>query len=193
MRKRAVIVTVLLSLALSDMFPKERKDDSYIIRKAYIDILGTFPTAEEIDWYCVYNTDSYEKAVDYLANKTAKDPVDLKVWLLSDEYQKEEKIPLATEQLDGAIAYFTGNQYMNTPEAKKKNRLTFIEMAKIEATSDTDVLDNMANLLMSRTTSKDEANRLVSCLNAARKNQSEEAAWMTALEALLAIDDVKNK
>lgn len=193
MRKGVITISVLLLLTLSDMFPKDKRDDSYIIRKAYIDTLGVFPTVEEMDWYCVYNTDGYQIAVEYLSNKTDKNAEEVKNWLFSEEYQQEVKSKLTSEELDRAICYFTGEKYSADLEQKKKARLAFVAYAKLEAVSDMEVIDNMANMLMSRATKKDEANQLLACLSSAKNNMPEDAAWLEVLKTLLELEDVSNK
>lgn len=193
MRRRAMTISVLLLLAFSDIFPKDRKDDSYIIRKAYIDTLGVFPTVEEMDWYCVYNTDGYQVAVDYLSSKTDKPPEKLKAWLSSEEYQQEDRTMLSQEELDRAICYFTGETYSSAAKDIEKARRVFLHYAKLEAIYDLDVIDNMANMLMSRTTKKDEANQLLACLKKAKETKSEEDAWLEVVKELLLFDDVCGK
>lgn len=193
MRRKVVTISALLLLAFSDIFPKDRKDDSYIIRKAYIDTLGVFPTLEEIDWYCTYNSNGYQAAVDYLTSKTNKDPDKLKAWLLSEEYLQEEKAQLSRQELERAICYFAGEKYSNSIADIKKAKLIFLRYAKQSAINDLDTIDYMACQLMSRATRLDEANRLLNCLRTNSEKFSEEETWLIVLDELLKLEDVRNK
>ena len=68
MRKLIFLALAFLFVLTGKITAKE--DSSFLIRRVYLDVIGVLPTTEEIDSYCVYNTNSYSMAVDFvLQNK----------------------------------------------------------------------------------------------------------------------------
>lgn len=196
MRRHACILLIFLTLTLGDIFSSGSRDESYQIRRAYIDVLGVFPTIEEIDWYCVYNTGGYELAVDwiikhpkysYLSEAFSRNR------LLSDEYKYASQQPLADKKLHEAIFYFAGEQYADDEKALTRAKLKFIACAKQCTINDLDTIDYMTCQLMSRSTKLDEANELLGCLKRSMATLPEDRAWLSVLEEMLKLKDVKNK
>jgi hypothetical protein len=190
---------VFLTLTLGDIFSNSGRDESYQIRRAYIDVLGVFPTAAEIDWYCVYNEFGYQLAVEWLSRSSRRlgEPTlsaqELKTKLLSSEYKSITRQPLPRESLDKAIFYFIGEK-SSTDKAKfREAKLKFIAYARLDAVGELDAIDCMAYQLMSRTTNLKEANSLLKCLREGLELCSEEEAWLSVLEALLLLEDVRSK
>jgi len=196
MRRHACILLIFLTLTLGDIFSSGGRDESYQIRRAYIDVLGVFPTIEEIDWYCVYNTKGYELAVDWIAKHPKYSYLSeafSRNRLLSDEYKYASQQPLAEKKLHEAIFYFAGEQYTDDKKALAQAKLKFIACAKQCTINDLDTIDYMACQLMSRATKLDEANKLLGCLKQSMETLSEDAAWTNVLNELLKLKDVRSK
>lgn len=199
MKRTTIILIVFACLVFGEIFSKEQKDDSYIIRRAYIDVLGTLPTIEEMEWYCVYNTDGYRLAVDWLLSnpvylrKSNGDSQALRELLLSQEYKTKPKVPFSRDNLLAAVFYFVREEYSTEPEKQRKAKLKFLNCARAIASDDLDIIDIFANQLMSRSTRVAEANQLLTCLKNYRALASEDEAWLAVIEELFKLEDVRSK
>jgi hypothetical protein len=196
MRRYACIFLIFLTLTLGDIFSNNGRDESYQIRRAYIDVLGVFPTIEEIDWYCVYNTKGYELAVDWLTKHPKylqlADPYS-RSKLLSDDYKYAPQQPLSLQKLHEAIFYFAGKQYVADKKALYDAKLKFIAYARQCAVNDLDAIDYMSSQLMSRSTKLEEANKMLGHLKEYSQTMSEEKAWVAMLDELLKLPDIRSK
>lgn len=185
---------VAIALSLSEVLPSERKDEAYLIRRAYLDILGVVPTISELEWYCEHNNDGYNKAVDYLLGSSAMRLVgDAEVarkraFLMSSNYKQGAKVLLPNGKLDEIIKYLV-NYSGDTAKAKE----LFINYARAYEDGDLDAIDRMALQLMGRVTTVDEANRLLRVLRCGAEILGEMESWRNVLEQLLIFDDVRNK
>jgi hypothetical protein len=194
MKRSAWIVMVAIALSLSEVLPSERKDEAYLIRRAYLDILGVVPTISELEWYCEHNNDGYNKAVDYLLGSSAMRLVgDAEVarkraFLMSSNYKQGAKVLLPNGKLDEIIKYLV-NYSGDTAKAKE----LFINYARAYEDGDLDAIDRMALQLMGRVTTVDEANRLLRVLRCGAEILGEMESWRNVLEQLLIFDDVRNK
>jgi hypothetical protein len=199
MKRRVCVLLIFLLLSLGDMFPGDYKDDAYIIRRAYIDVLGIVPTIDELDWYCVYNKNGYDIAVEWLiARPDAKlkdvtDKEELRVILVSGKYKKASGSPVARKKLDEIICYLAGLKGDSSYQAVHNAKLQFIANARAAQDGDLDAIDRMALQLMSRVTSVDEANHLLRILRCGLESVSEEKAWLNTLEQLMTFEDVTHK
>jgi hypothetical protein len=173
-----------------------KEDESRLIRRAYIDMLGIVPTIEEIDWYCVYNDNSYVLAVEYILEhsfyKWFTSKSQLKVWLLSDDYKNSEKKPLTTQQINKIIVYVAGDKHEPTLENVNQSIKTIINHANKYGSSDSERIDYICSILMARESNKDEANFLLSILREQRKITTEEKSWLFVFEQILLLEDIKN-
>lgn len=181
MRKAVIVCLVLAFVTAGDLKPEVSLDESYIIRRAYLDVLGVMPTTEEIVWYCEYNNDPYTTAVDWLV-KQADEDVKIRIWLLSKPYKEAAKQPIDPKWLDRNLCYLSGVVYVDDPVYIHNVKLRFIELAKKASDSDLGAIDYMAYQLMSRVTHVDEANRLLGVLK--------QEGWRGVLEAILGLEDV---
>lgn len=196
--KKQVCVLVLVSLlALSELFPSPSKDSSHYIRRAYIDYLEILPTSEEIDWYCVYSENGYELAIEWIIQRLEAENCDLHLAiadtrnrLKSSEYLQAPDTRIPDAKFKKLLFYVSGEQYSEDPAALKKAKIRIIQAAQMCASGDTDIFDYMANMLMSRSTTREEANALLAAL---RDGGSEEESWLRVLEKLLTFKDVVNK
>lgn len=184
MRKAVIVCLFLAFVTAGDLKTEVSSDESYLIRRAYLDVLGVLPTMEEISWYCEYNRDSYRIAVDWLVSKTHED-VRIRLWLLSKQYREKAKEPLGIKQLEKNICYLSGVEYKDDFEYLNKIKQLFILLAKQTGNSDLEVIDIMCSQLMSRVTGVEEANRLLGVLK--------QSDWSAVLAAILELDDVKHK
>ena len=177
------IYSAILLVLVEKVLAGDNKE-SQLVRRAYLDILGVLPTAEELAWYCEYNTDGYRVAVDWLVKRASADNKTRR-FLMSSEYRNREPEELERKDLDRNIFYLSGLVYHEGVGELQQAKTTFIELAKKEADADLDVIDFMCNQLMSRVTSVYEANMLLGVL---KKN-----GWDDTLEAILDLYDVKHK
>jgi len=184
MKCKVLSIYSAILLVLAERVLAGDNKESQLIRRAYLDILGVLPTAEELAWYCEYNTDGYRVAVDWLVKRASADNKTRR-FLLSIEYRNLSAIEIKRKDLDKNIFYLSGLEYHESEAELQQAKITFIELAKKEADADLDIIDYMCNQLMSRVTKVDEANMLLGVL---RKN-----GWDDTLEAILDLYDVKHK
>ena len=158
MRKLIFLVHFLLLITATSV--AEIKNETFLIRKAYLDILGTVPTPEEMEWYMVYNDNSYEKAIDYLikhpknkwihlSNETSKN-------ILTSKEYKEKRRNLTPKQIENIISYVSGDIYMNNILLYNKTKL--VNDAIRTNTKELDIIDYLSNCLLCRSTNLEEAN-----------------------------------
>ena len=187
--KKVIILYIYFFLYCSQL--SFAKDDSYIIRRAYIHILGIVPTEEEIDWYCIYNKNGYELAIKWLVSKNnefeeKKLPREL---LLT-----KNKILLSKYELNKIILYISGDYNKQiTDQNIREASLKIISNSKLTALNNLDVIDNITNKLMCRSTNVNEANLLLRKLNYFLENKNENDAWLEIFNEILNLEDVKNK
>lgn len=203
MKKDLCIFAILAFICLSDIFPGQHEDDSYIIRRIYLDILGVVPLPHEIDWYCVYNDHGYNLAVEWVLSRPREQWTpgwgnmsieDVKQTLTSQSYKTFKKMPLSRERLNRQLCYLSGEEYTEDYSSVLRARTKLIKYALDATDSDVDAIDHLAYQLMSRVTKMDEANYLKGKLKEYKATvKIEELAWECLLDELLALEDVKNR
>jgi len=199
MKRGAWILLISLTLSLGEVLAGGRKDESYLIRRAYLDVLGVVPTINELEWYCVYNTDSYEKAVAWLLTRpiirciNGEDVAKKKVLLLSKSYREQGKTLLPEGKLEDIIYYLAGYDGPRSEESLKNAKLQLISFSRVYEDGDMQALDRLAVSLMGRETSVDETNHLLRILKCGLDVVSEEESWLNTLEQLLTFEDVTHK
>ena len=184
MKCKVLSIYSAILLVLAEKVLAGDNKESQLIRRAYLDILGVLPTAEELAWYCEYNTDGYRVAVDWLVKRSSADNKTRR-FLLSFEYRNKPLEDIKIEDLEKNIFYLSGLEYREGEFELRQAKQKFIELAKKEADADLDIIDFMCNQLMSRVTNVGEANMLLGVL---KKN-----GWDDTLEAILDLYDVKHK
>lgn len=195
MRKLFFLALAFLFLITGKITAKE--DNSFLIRRVYLDVIGVVPTIEEIDWYLVYNTNGYVMAVDFvLQNKNCKwnIPKNLaKMLLLSNDYKIQKKRPLLREEIARNLFYVVGMNMNNpaTEENIKIASLKLIDQAIASSNTETDIIDYMSNCLMSRSTNLVESNIIEKLIKDSVK--SEKDTWLDVLNVILNLEDVKTK
>jgi hypothetical protein len=196
---RKLFFLVLSFLMVSSNMLTAVEDDSFLIRRMYLDVLGRVPTTEEIDWYCVYNKNGYTIAVDWALsisdNKMRHYPKhEAKEILLSVEYKNYKKVPLSKEQIQKNIMFSVGDGDLPVSEDNfKKSSVKLINFALDSSDSETDAIDYIANKLMARSTNIDEANYLFRYFKDKQKTLSEKEAWLSVLDQILLLPDVRMK
>jgi hypothetical protein len=193
MKKDLCIFTILAFVCLSDIFPGQHEDESYIIRRVYLDVLGVVPLPHEIDWYCVYNDNGYSLAVEWVLSRHMSVD-DIRKTLVSHNYKKFKKMPLSREQLNKQLCYIAGEEYSGDYASVIQARGKLIKYALEATDSDVDALDYLAYQLMSRVTTMAEANYLKSKLKDYKLSaKTEKLAWENVLDELLNFEDVRNR
>jgi len=187
--KKVIILYIYFFIYCSEL--SFAKDDSYIIRRAYIHILGIVPTEEEIDWYCIYNKNGYELAIKWLISKNNK----FEEKKLSRKlFSTNSRILLSKDELNKIILYISGDYDKQITEQNIRDAsLKIISNSKLTALNDLDVIDNITNKLMCRSTNISEANFLLRKLNYYLINKNENEAWLEIFNEILNLEDVKNK
>jgi len=191
-RKLICFLLVLLMLS-GEITAKE--DESFLIKRAYLDTIGVIPTQEEIEWYCVYNTNGYELAVRWLLNSEKYKWIMPKEYarkiLLSREYRDLPKTKINKEQVYINLLFVTGKPLSLTHESIKLASLSLINNAIICSDGESEIIDYIANSLMCRGTNIDEINKLLKIFKESSKPEIE--AWMDVLNAIMELEDVNTK
>jgi hypothetical protein len=191
---------LFLVLSFGILFSEDVKANdnvSLLIRKAYIDVLGYVPTTEEMDWYLIYNKDhAYEIAINYLiSNPNCKWNIPkhlAKLLLHSTDYKSQTKQPMLREQIAKNLFYAVGMglQTVYTQENYDLACKRLINIATNSYESESDIIDYMANVLMSRSTNLKEINYL---LKIKHSFKLEEQAYLKVLQEIMEFPDVKLK
>lgn len=185
-------LVLFYSTGLSE--PKTIRTET-LIRRAYLDISGHVPTVEEIDWFCVYNRNSYELAVDSLlerdVSKWNRTKQQMKQMLMSEEYKLQSPRPI---DVDVQIAYVVGmGDQEITPNNINIAKNKLIECARLCSNNEGEIIDYMCNALMSRSSNVQEANMLTHKFIQSSTVHTEDQAWRDVLEDILLLDEVRNK
>ena len=171
------------------------EDESFLIKRAYLDTIEKIPTQSEIEWYLVYNKNGYELAVDWLImNKNYKWNIPkeyAKILLLSKDYLHLPKMKLNQLQIRKNLLYVVGMNQEPTVENVEVAKLSLVKMAIESGGSETEIMDYMANSLMCRSTNLEENNALSKIIRESSKNEND--TWSEVLNAILEFEDVKTK
>ena len=171
------------------------EDESFLIKRAYLDTIEKIPTQSEIEWYLVYNKNGYELAVDWLImNKNYKWNIPkeyAKILLLSKDYLHLPKMKLNQLQIRKNLLYVVGMNQEPTVENVEIAKLSLVKMAIESGGSETEIMDYMANSLMCRSTNLEENNSLSKIIRESSKNEND--TWLEVLNAILEFEDVKTK
>ncbi len=171
------------------------EDESFLIKRAYLDTIEKIPTQSEIEWYLVYNKNGYELAVDWLImNKNYKWNIPkeyAKILLLSKDYLHLPKMLLNQLQIRKNLLYVVGMNQEPTIENVEVAKLSLVKMAIESGGSETEIMDYMANSLMCRSTNLEENNALSKIIRESSKNEND--TWSEVLNAILEFEDVKTK
>ena len=188
-----VLVLQLMFEGITSGSNIDKLQEARLIRRAYIDVTGTVPTAEEIDWFVVYNEHGYELAIDHLFRKY--DTKLIKEYLLSEGYKNQKMRSLSEQEVNRSLLYVVGmsNNIPITEIRVEQAKQLLIKQA-ILCSDDTDgAIDYICNAMMSRTSNVQENNKLSHKFRDALALSTEEMAWKVTMEEILKIPDVCNK
>jgi hypothetical protein len=192
---RKILCFLLALLVLGPIEITAKESDSFVIRRAYIDVIGVVPTTQEIEWYCVYNNDGYNLALDWLMNH--KDYgcnghiIYTKEFLMSREYKNSPKVKIEKKQVYKNLLYVTGIKEELSLDSISKAQSRLIQNAIACGDGDTEIIDYMCNALMSRDSNLKEANKLTKIIKESNKNELD--TWMDVLNEILKFEDVNSK
>ena len=172
LKKWGVSTAAFLLVVGSGLSDGNSLSEARLIRKVYLDFLKCPPTPTELEWFLVYNINSYEVAVDWICSSSSNS--NLKEYLLSDRY-KSQTTKLNKEEIENIIRYQCGKKTGNVD-------LLFITLA-MKAGEDNPLssIDYMATCLMSRETTTSEANYY---LGIYRKHQTPIDGYLAVLKEL---------
>jgi hypothetical protein len=170
-------------------------DESFLIRRAYLELRNHVPTANEIEWYCVYNTNGYELAVEWLVdnNTNWRDvPKEyIKVILNSKEFKERKKNVLSEYDVLKNLFYITGTKGEINNSNIRKASLMLVKWALDVSNSETEAIDYICTSLMSRNSNLEEINILNKMLR--NSSKSEEETWLNIVNTILNFEDVRTK
>ncbi len=168
-----------------------------------MDVLGVVPLPHEIDWYCVYNDNGYNMAIEWVLSRPRDkwtqgwenmNEEDVRKTLASQSYKNFKKMPLSREQLNKQLCYLAGEEYTDDYASVLRARGKLIKYALEATDSEVDAIDHLAYQLMSRVTNINEANYLKGKLKDYKQTiKNEQLAWECVLDELLGFEDVRNR
>jgi hypothetical protein len=190
---------LLILIACTMLSCTALSDDSRLIRKAYLDLTGKLPTIQEIEWLEIYTQEPYKEAVKYLTEVLKKkykhlSPQDTQKHLLSLSYIFQSRKPVSELELRINLLYLAGMpQHEFSDDKIHEAKLKLIKIATNPDNSDYEPMDYLANCLMSRSTTAEEANKLMKIYRNYSKYLDETSTWMIVLDEMLKFSDVRTK
>jgi hypothetical protein len=186
---RCFILILILFFGLTSSGKCIELKDYQLIRRAFLEILNVPPTPSELEWYIVYNEDSYKTAVEWIVNQTKIkktiyiDDFSLKDYLNSDYFKTKEFSILDDKVLNFIVCYQTGNSLNNINSAN----LDMIELAIKFGEGDVlGTIDYMSLCLISRVTNVNEANKYLKIF---KQYPSEQEGYQAVLNAIKITED----
>ena len=190
MRKFLTIFLIVL------LFPLEGGTDStnnllretHLIRRLYLEILNIPPTPHEMEWYLVYNKDSYQTALNHAIKERAKrdagyPTIKMKAYYETDLFKNKSPEKLPKQVLNFIIKYQAGG--VNDTLETCINKL--IQTAIVVSDSDpVNGFDYLAECLINRPLSAKEANDL---LKEYRKHSKEKDGYLAVFNSLTQFED----
>lgn len=172
-----------------------KDNDALLIRRAYLDTIGIVPTSQEIEWYCVYNNNGYEVALDWLIKHHEygrhSHVIYTKEYLMSKEYKNAPKAKIGKKQVYKNLLYVTGTNEELSLDSISKALSRLIQYAIASSNGDTEVIDYMCEALMSRSSNLEEINKLTKIIKDSKKNEFD--TWIDVLNEILTFEDVNSK
>lgn len=194
MKRGLLVLAIGLVVLIGELYPHNANQDSRNIRRLYLEVLNTSPTPEEIDWYCIYNKDSYRAAVEYVVSFKSnrinpkfrlKNKYELYNFLLKDEFLLDSKKPNSGKTIEGIVRYASGLKDASLEECKIKLCKDSLNVSE----NYIDAADYIAMWLMSRTTNLEEANRLNNIVKESKAETSLKI-MLKMLDVMLGFEDV---
>ena len=189
------LICFLLALLMISMKVNAKDNDALLIRRAYLDTIGIVPTSQEIEWYCVYNNNGYEVALDWLIKHHEygrhSHVIYTKEYLMSKEYKNAPKAKIGKKQVYKNLLYVTGTNEELSLDSISKALSRLIQYAIASSNGDTEVIDYMCEALMSRSSNLEEINKLTKIIKDSKKNEFD--TWIDVLNEILTFEDVNSK
>ena len=190
------LLCFLLVVLFNTSNASDKLDEPYLIRRAYLDTLGVIPTTQEIEWYCVYNRNGYNLAIDWLLASEKYNWIlprhYSRILLLSSEYRELSKMKLTKDQVYKNLLYVTGGDIINiTENSIKEASIKLINNAVLSSSNEGEVIDYMCESLMSRSSNLEEINKLNKIVKESTKNEDD--MWMDVLQEIMELEDVNSK
>lgn len=178
---KLVSVILLVGIFSVTILAEKSTEEARLIRKAFLDIKRVPPTPDELNWYLCYNSKPYETAINWLVSNTKN--LNLKEYLLSEEYKISSPYKLDDEMQNLIIKYQCGNLNLSNKEADK----ALIKLSILCGEGSTiDTIDYMASCLMARPTTTKEINVLLKLF---KEQNTEEAGYLAVLNVLKTYKD----
>jgi hypothetical protein len=192
---KRLIFALLTMLCLQVSGPGEDllRREVRLIRRAFLDVTEFLPSPEELDWYVMYNRNSYSLAAEYLANKSGD------VWsvqkLLSPAYRDAPEQLVSRQILEKNVIYLAGLWRGDiTPAAFEAGSSKFIRDAlEIASENPSHAIDWMVSSLTCRPASAAEENELSAIFNKISLKASDAEALKTVLLHIFELHDCKYK
>lgn len=183
------LIFLINCLIIGNLYSESFKE-TFLIRRMFLDIINRPPTPQEIDWFCEYNKNPYDRAVQFITEECKEHravKVDA-VYLLSEEYKNKPTTPLTKQEKIEILFYLNGfdKNTQQTPETVYKCYDKMIESALDGVFNITDAFDYIANLLLCRTTSVQEINDIIEIYNKTNIHP-----WYDVIDYILNLDDFK--
>lgn len=189
------LLCFLLVVLLNTSKASDKLAEPYLIRRAYLDVLGVVPTIQEIEWYCVYNENGYNLAIDWLLECKKQNwvvPTEYsRIMLLSSEYKNSPKQKIPKQQVYKNLLYVTGSTLKITEDTIKNASKKLIEHAVSASNNEGEIIDYLCESLMSRSSNLEENNKLTKIIKESNKNEDD--MWMDVLDEILTLEDVNSK
>lgn len=166
MKRSILILAILAIVVIGELYPRDHNQDVRLIRRLYLDSIGKVPTPEEMDWYIIYNNNSYLTAVDYIASFKANklnpryqkmSKYELIAYFNSDKYTQTENKPLAKKEIENIIRYGAGLKDGSLDDCKNALCSNALKISE----NFVDASDYLGMWLMGRNTNVSEANLLL--------------------------------
>lgn len=170
---------------------EEQGREIMLIRRAYLDVAGVLPTAQEIDWFVVYNKHGYELAVDYLFGRYYTRLV--KEYVLSDAYKNQPFRLISESDFNKNLLYVVGMKEDVTSSSIQKAKNLLISQAIASSDNVDETIDYLCNTLMSRSSNLQENNILSHKFKDACVLSNKQTAWLLIVDSILMLHDVHYK
>jgi hypothetical protein len=182
-----LIVLLFPLVGGTDSTPNLLKE-TRLIRRVYLEVLSVPPTPIEMEWYLVYNKDSYLTALNHVIKERARrdagyPTIKMKSYYETDLFKNKTPEKLPKEVLHFIIKYQVGGVNDTLESCISK----MIDNAIVVADNHpVDGFDYLAECLINRTLSMKEANDL---LKEYRKYSNEREGYQTVFNKLIEFED----
>ena len=193
MKRLLLVLLTMLCLQVSGPGEDPLRREIRLIRRAFLDVTEFLPSPEELDWYVMYNRNSYALAAEYLAKHSqGRWSVEK---LLSPAYCEAPEQVVPREILEKNVVYLAGlwRGEIN-PTVFEVGAGKFIKDAlEIASENPSHAIDWMVSSLTCRPASAAEENELSAIFNKVSLKASDTEALKTVLLHIFELHDCKYK